>query len=104
MKLQALTKHILFIGLADKDTKKQEVSTKRAKELIAKTFGDCTISDATGIYTHQDGTGTVKEKTLRVEMLFKTDKEVIKNVRVIKELLNQETVAFEKQLVNSTLI
>ena len=102
MKLQ---KHTLFIGLADKDTKKQEVTTTRAKEIIAKVFGDCTISDATGIYTHQDGSNKqVKEKTLRVELLFKKDKEVIENIKTVKALLNQETVCLEKQLVNSNLI
>ena len=103
MELQTLTKHVLYIGLNDKDSKVQEITTDKAKELIAKTFGDCTISDALGVYTHEDGT-EVKEKSLRVELLFKADKEVIKNVKVIKALLNQETIGYEVQKVNSTLI
>lgn len=103
MELQTLTKHVLYIGLNDKDSKVQEITTDKAKEIISETFGDCTISDALGVYTHEDGT-KVKEKSLRVELLFKADKEVIENVQKIKKLLNQETVGFEVQKVNSTLI
>ena len=46
MELQTLTKHVLYIGLNDKDSKVQEITTDRAKEIISETFGDCTISDA----------------------------------------------------------
>ena len=103
MNIQTIQKHVLYIGLNDKDLKKQIVSTSIAKKLISKIVGDCTISDAIGTYTHDDGT-VVNENSLRVEILFKQDEEVIKDAKILKELLNQESIGFEKALVNSTLI
>lgn len=65
-----ITKFTLFVGLNDKDSKKQEISTLNAYKivynLIASDFGGGTISEATGIYKHDDGT-IVTEITLRIE-------------------------------------
>ena len=98
-----ITKHILYVGLNDKDTKKQEISTKQAKDYLFNLIGDCTISDATGHYTHDNGMA-VLEKSLRIEMLFKKNDEVMRYAQAIKSKLNQESVALEVQEVNSTLI
>lgn len=57
------TKYTLYIGLNDKDSKVQEISTLDAYKMIGALVGDCTIQEGRGLYTHQDGT-TVLESTL----------------------------------------
>ena len=64
-------KIILFVGLFDKDSKAQEVTTldayKVASNLVTDIIGFGTITEAVGIYTHDDGT-IVNEPTLRIEV------------------------------------
>ena len=98
-----LLRHTLIVGLNDKDTKKQVCNRQKAKNIIMGIVGDCTISDATGHYTHEDGS-EVKEKSVKVEMLFKADNQVIDYARQIKEKLNQESVALVRDYIESTLI
>ena len=51
-------KIILFVGLFDKDSKAQEVTTldayKVASNLVTDIIGFGTITEAVGIYTHDD--------------------------------------------------
>lgn len=98
-----MKKHVLYVGLKDKNTKKQEVTTSKAKNIIINVCGDCTLSDSIGAYTHEDGT-TIKEKTIRVELLFKTSKEVKRMAESIKQKLNQETIGYEVVNTNSILL
>ena len=98
-----MKKHVLYVGLKDKDTKKQEVTKAQARNIIINVCGDCTLSDSLGAYTHEDGT-TVKEKTIRVELLFRTSKEVKRMAQSIKEKLNQETIGYEVVNTNSILL
>ena len=98
-----MKKHIFLIGMNDKDTKKQEFSKKYFLENIYNTIGDCTISDAIGYYTHEDGTPT-KEKSLKVEMLFKEDSDIPKFAEHLKKVLNQESIAYECVESNSVLL
>ena len=55
-----LLRHTLIIGLNDKDTKKQVTNRHHAKKIIMGIVGDCTMTDALGHYTHEDGS-TVNE-------------------------------------------
>ena len=96
-------KYTLLIGLNDKDTKTQIISLKRAKQLVVDTCGDCTISKANGHYTHEDGT-KVNENTLRVELLFKADNEVLSMCKKLKKELNQESIALSYSYENSMLV
>lgn len=98
-----LLRHTLIVGLNDKDTKKQVLARHAAKKLIMGIVGDCTITDALGHYTHEDGS-TVNEKAIKVEMLFKADNEVIAFAKRIKKELNQESVALVKDYINSELV
>ena len=98
-----LLRHTLIVGLNDKDTKKQVCNRQRAKNIIMDIVGDCTISDATGHYTHEDGS-TVNEKSIKVELLFKADNQVIDYAKRIKQELNQESIALVKDYIESTLI
>lgn len=65
-------KHTLYIGLNDKDTKKQEIDTleavKIATNIICRIVDGCTIYNATGIYHHDDGQ-IVIENSLRIEII-----------------------------------
>lgn len=101
-----ITKFTLYLGLNDKDTKVQEISTLEAykivKNLIAAKFDGGTIYEALGIYKHDDGT-IVNEKSLRIELLFAEDAQVHEFVNLLKSMFNQESVAVEKQLINSEL-
>ena len=98
-----IKKHTLLVGLRDKDTKTYLMGKQKALNIIMNIVGDCTVSDATGKYSHEDGT-EVKEKCFRVELLFKKDKEVIGYCQKIKKELNQESVALSVSYENSTLI
>lgn len=101
-----LTKFTLFVGLNDKDSKQQEINTidayKIVSNLITSDFGGGTISEATGIYKHEDGT-IVTEITLRIELLFTTAEKVKNLVQDLKRVLNQESIAVQKDVVSSEL-
>ena len=62
-----MIKTTICIGLLDKDTKRQEITTldafKVAANIFAETTGGATITEGTGVYTHDDGT-IVIEPTL----------------------------------------
>lgn len=98
-----MLRHTLYVGLNDKDTKKQVCNRNTAKKVVMGIVGDCTISDAIGHYTHEDGTDT-KEKSIKVELLFKADNEVLCYARQIKKALNQESIALVKDYIDSELI
>lgn len=59
-------KFTLYMGLNDKDSKQQEISTLDAYKITAnaimKYFGGATITESTGIYKHAD-TGTFVVET-----------------------------------------
>lgn len=101
-----IEKFTLYVGLNDKDSKIQEVSTLEAykivKNLLLSYTEGATIFEAEGIYKHEDGT-FVTEKTLRIEIMFcekSTVKEIVAN---IKKLLNQESVAVQREVIESEL-
>ena len=98
-----LLRHTLIVGLNDKDTKKQEYTTEHARKVIMNIVGDCTMTDALGHYTHEDGSA-VKENSIKVEMLFKADNQVMEYAKRIKKQLNQESVALVKDYIESELI
>lgn len=100
--MEAIEKYTLYVGLYDKDTKTKLVADDAARDIINNIVGDCTISDAYGYYTHDNGE-RVKEDTLRVELLFKKEDDVRLYCKEIKERLNQESIAVCKELVPSAL-
>ena len=98
------TKYTLYIGLNDKDSKAQEISTLDAYKIVGALVGDCTIQEARGLYTHQDGT-QVLENTLIVQLIdFSGKMEIAPIVEVIKTALNQESVAVIRESVDSRLM
>lgn len=103
MNQDTIKKHTLLIGLNDKDTKTQLINTSKAKRIVMNIVGDCTISNAQGVYTHEDGKRVI-EKCLRVEMLFKADNEVESFCSQLKKLLNQEKIALTTSYEQSVLV
>ena len=102
-KKKIMKKYVLFVGLNDKDTKKQEIGTQTAINTISDICGECTISEAFGTYKHESGE-VVKEKSLRVELLFKTKQTALEIAKDIKIRLNQESIGFEELESNSVLV
>lgn len=95
-----MKKTTLFIGLNDKDSKRQEIPTLEAYKVIANIcaheIGGATITEGTGVYTHEDGT-VVVETTLVCQIFgVSSDAEEIKSaIKQIKSALNQESIAVE---------
>lgn len=96
-----MIKYNIYIGLNDKDSKKQEVSTRRAKEEVIRILNDnnitgLTMYEVTGVFKHEDGFITF-EKSLKVELLEVEEKEVLKSIDELKKALNQESILLEKE-------
>lgn len=93
-----MNKYLLTIGLFDKDTKVQKVSTLEAYKVVENAttsiVGFGTIYACDGIYTHDDGS-MVKEPSLRVEINTDDEKSVLELARVLKIALNQESIMLE---------
>ncbi len=103
-----MMKYNLYIGLNDKTTKRQEISTVECYKLIsnimiANKVEGYTILQAQGFYIHQDKTITT-ENSLKVELMF-TDIETVQQIIAdIKKILNQESVVLERQKIESELV
>ena len=102
-----MLKTTIFVGLNDKVTKQQEINTldafKVAANIFAETTGGATITEGTGVYTHDDGT-IVIEKTLVCVVFGATTEQVEKACEMLKIALNQESVATETCESNSRFI
>ena len=105
--VNSMKRFTLYLGLNDKDTKVQEISTLEAckivNNLLVNLVDGATIFEADGIYKHDDGT-IVIEKTLRIELLFVEMDTVKKIVETLKVLFNQESIAVQVETVESMLM
>lgn len=96
-----MIKYNIYIGLNDKDSKKQEVSTRRAKEEVIKILNNNNITGLTmyevmGVFKHENGQ-IVFEKSLKIELLEVEENEVLKSIQELKKALNQESILLEKE-------
>ena len=106
-----MTKFMLTIGLLDKDSKVQEIGTVHATKLVTRIviakIGFGTILDASGVYTHDDGT-IVTEPSIRVEILDTegaiTEDKIVALASELKVALNQESILFEQQVTTGKFI
>lgn len=101
-----MTKYTLCMGLNDKDSKRQMISTVEAykivSNLVSQMFDGGTIYEADGVYKHDDGT-IVIEKTLKIELLFAEQKDVKDFCETLKRVFNQESIAVQREEINSEL-
>ena len=100
--MEQLEKFTLYVGLNDKDTKKQEVTTEHAMQVVSNVVGDNTIQVVHGHYTHDNGE-QVNETTLKVELLFKQENDIRLYCQDLKKLLNQESIAVNREVSMSAL-
>ena len=103
-----MLKFTVIVGLNDKDTKKQEITTEEAYNLITKilyinNIEGATFTEAKGLYIHRDGTA-VFENSIKIELLFITEETAKAICKLLKSALNQESVVLEIQELNSNLI
>lgn len=102
-----MEKFTLYVGLNDKNTKVQEIGTldayKMVQNIALQYFDGVTVSEAHGIYKHDDGTFVV-ENTFRIEILFADFNSVKQFADRIKQVLNQESVAMQREVIESQLI
>lgn len=96
--------HMLIVGLADKDSKKQEITTKNAIDIIKRLmlkqgiYGYTMLNDKKGLdnivggYKHNSDGYYVEENSIII-MLFCVENIQISNlISDIKVALNQESV------------
>ena len=99
-----MTKTTLYIGLCDKETKAQEITTvdayKIATNIFAKTTGGATIYEGVGVYTHDNGE-IVQEATLICVVYGSEMETILKAADQLKVVLNQESVVIETTESNS---
>ena len=101
-----MDKYILYVGLNDKDTKTQKIDTLSAYNLtnniLLNYVEGATVTQSKGIYKHNNG-NVVIENTLVIELLF-TDKTTVETIaKELKMTLNQESIAIQKQTIESYL-
>lgn len=94
----------LSIGLFDRNTKKQEVDTFEATQLIERAIlatgaAGLSIYHGNGVYLHDDGS-LVKEPSIFVEVYGWKKEGTKKAVAFLKKELNQESIAVESSRVD----
>lgn len=94
----------LFVGLNDKNTLRQEIPTPQARAVISRVVGDCTLNQATGVYTMQSNGVQIQENTIVVDIFARTRSEVVAICEALKIELNQEAIAVMEVLNPTTFI
>lgn len=103
-----MNKFNLYVGLNDKDTKKQEIATLEAYKVVTNIIASndvtgFTIYEANGYYVHDDKSISI-EKSLKIEMMF-IELDVIQNIiKDIKSALNQESIILQTEKIKSELV
>ena len=104
-----MKKTILYVGLNDKDTKKQKIKTKKAFKIIvnlllnAYNLEGATLHLNKGIYKHKDGK-IVVENTISIILLDIEDSKINAIIEDLKYLFNQETILREDSKVNYNFV
>ena len=104
-----MTRYTLTIGLFDKDTKRQKISTDIAirivSDLVVNVIGYGTIHNGNGIYTHINGQIVVEPSIIYFVDGEKDLKNKVKTLAwQIKKALNQESVMLEETAVKMEFI
>ena len=104
-----MTRYTLTIGLFDKDTKKQKISSDMAikivSDLVTQTVGYGTIHTGNGIYTHNNGSIVVEPSLVFFVDGEKDLKNKVKTLAwQIKKALNQESIMLEETAVKMEFI
>ena len=100
--------YVFYIWLNDKITKKQELRTRQAKNIlnwiVCDYFWGGTISEVNGVYTHEDGT-LVKENTLKCEVATNISMDtILEFIQHCKNRFNQESIMLQKPAVTTDFL
>lgn len=104
-----MTRYTLTIGLFDKDTKRQKISSDMAlkivSDLVVQTVGYGTIHNGNGIYTHINGQIVFEPSVIYFVDGEEEEESKIKSLAwMIKKALNQESVMLEESAVKMEFI
>ncbi|MDY6153578.1 MAG: hypothetical protein SPI06_09195 [Terrisporobacter sp.] len=104
-----MTRYTLTIGLFDKDTKRQKISSdialKIVSDLVVQTVGYGTIHNGNGIYTHTNDQIVCEPSIIYFVDGEEEEESKIKNLAwMIKKALNQESVMLEETAVKMEFI
>lgn len=95
-------KYIVYLGLNDKDTKKQERTTKDCiqllKSIVSNYFYGATISSAIGYFEGKP------EKSIRIELLYTNEKTVLNFATDLRDIFNQQSVLVEKSVIYAVMV
>ena len=104
-----MTRYTLTIGLFDKDTKRQKISSDIAirivSDIIVNIIGYGTVYQGNGIYTHNNGSIVVEPSLV---YFVDGEKDLKDKVKIlawsIKKALNQESIMMEESAVKMEFI
>ena len=104
-----MTRYTLTIGLFDKDTKRQKISSDMAlkivSDLVVQIVGYGTVYTGNGIYTHVNGSIVVEPSLVFFVDGEEEEESKIKSLAwMIKKALNQESVMLEESAVKMEFI
>jgi len=92
------TKAILYLGLNDKDTKKQKISTRRASRILAgllcERFTGATVQFCKGIYKHENG-HQVRENSFTITLYYVSLEAVRGFASELRRVFNQESILID---------
>ena len=94
---------VVSIGLNDKDSHVQVISTETARKIVFDAFGDCTVQECKGRFTHNSG-NVVYETSFRVTIYADTSmlENITEKCKDLKIKLNQESIVLSWRPVGET--
>ena len=101
-----MLKYNFYVGLNDKYTCKQEVSTEKAEMILSEILLDefrvygFTMINCKGVYKMENTGEIISENTIKIEIVSDSAIPADRIVEKIKNRLNQESVMVEKSEKN----
>ena len=107
VKLKQGVKYTLYVGLNDKDLKRQIIPTSECQMIVNNTIyaltDGGTVYPAYGVYKHDNGV-KVLENTIKIELTDVNDTTVSNVIDTLKKALNQESIMCEKRVIEYEFI
>lgn len=91
-------KYKIYLGLNDKNTKTQLISTEEAYDKVYQVVGDNSIQEITGFYQG------IREKTFVIEKFEDDNYDIAKVCKQLTKVFNQECVIYETVASNGEFV
>lgn len=102
-----VTKHILRVGLKDKDTKEHKQDPAKIAQTVQTVFSEYDVGFSASLdkggYLHEDGT-YVFETSLSITICDAPTETVMAIAEAFCKAFNQESVLVEKEIIMETMI